>query len=65
MRPIEQEIPPELVRRLSAAQKLAVAQQLRATAWMLAAAGLRARHPDLAEDVIQTRVRDMFRRANG
>lgn len=47
----------------TAEQKLAAAFSLRATAWELAAAGVRFRHPDLAEDAVQARVRDAFMRA--
>ena len=50
----------EILRRLTPAQKLAVAQQLRETAWMLSAAGVRARHPELCEAEVQARVRDIF-----
>ena len=39
--------------------------ELRATAWKLAEAGLRAFRPDLDEDVVQAEVRALFRRAAG
>ncbi|MEJ7810735.1 MAG: hypothetical protein WKG32_10040 [Gemmatimonadaceae bacterium] len=49
-----------VVPRLSAEQKLAVAQQLRQTAWELSAAGVRLRHPEWPEDAVQARVRAIF-----
>ena len=54
-----------VVRRLSAEQKLAVAHQLRQTAWELTAAGVRMRHPEWAEDAVQARVRAVFLRTVG
>jgi len=50
----------EILRRLTPEQKLAVSRQLRETAWQLAAAGVRLRHPDLPEDAVQARVREAF-----
>ena len=52
----------EIVRRLTPEQKLAVALQLRDTAWQLAAAGVRLRHPELPENEVQARVREIFLR---
>lgn len=52
-----------ILRRLPPDQKYAVARQLRMTAWELAAAGLRLRHPELPEEAIQARVRALFLRA--
>jgi hypothetical protein len=53
-----------IVRRLTPAEKLAVAWRLRETAWQLAAAGIRMRQPGLSEDDVQARVREMFLRAS-
>ena len=53
----------DALRRLTPEQKLAVAHQLRETAWELAAAGVRLRHPELAEEEVQERVRRLFARA--
>ena len=50
------------IRAMSVEQKLAVARQLRQTAWELAAAGVRMRHPDLPEADVQARVRHLFLR---
>ena len=52
----------EIVRRLTPEQKLAVALQLRDTAWQLAAAGVRLCHPELPENEVQARVREIFLR---
>jgi hypothetical protein len=49
----------------AATRNLAVAMQLRETAWALSAAGLRAARPDLSEDAVQAEVRALFRRATG
>jgi len=54
---------PDSPRRLSPEAKLAIAQQLRRTAWELAAAGVRARHPEVPPEAIQERVRAIFLRA--
>lgn len=43
---------------------LAVAMELRATAWSLAEAGLRAFRPELSEEQVQAEVRALFRRAS-
>jgi len=56
---------PRSPRRLSPAAKLAIAQQLRQTAWELTAAGVRARHPQLSAEAIRERVRAIFLRAVG
>ncbi len=50
----------EALRRMSPEQKLAVASQLRRTAWEFAAAGMRARHPDLPAHEIDALVRSLF-----
>ncbi len=54
----------QILKRLSPATRIAVAQQLRDTAWELAAAGVRMREPDLSEDAVHQRVRTLFTRAN-
>ena len=53
----------ELLSRMSPAQKIAVAQELRATAWKLAASGVRMRDPGLSDDEVEQRVRRIFLRA--
>ena len=54
----------QILRQVSPATRLAVAQQLRETAWELAAAGVRMREPELSEDAVQERVRTVFMRVN-
>ncbi len=49
----------------AAEANLAVAMQLRATAWELSAAGLRAFRPELTEEQVQCEVRAQFRRTAG
>jgi len=49
----------------AAATNLSVAMELRATAWALTAAGLRAFRPELTEDAVQAAVRAQFRRTSG
>ena len=53
--------------RLSAVatRNFAVAMSLRATAWQLTEAGIRAFRPELAEAEVQAEVRAQFRRATG
>ena len=53
----------DLLRSLSPERKLAVAHQLRQTAWELTAAGVRLRHPGLPEELVTARVREIFLRA--
>ncbi|MBU6367929.1 MAG: hypothetical protein KJT01_17070 [Gemmatimonadetes bacterium] len=48
-----------------ATRHLQVAMELRATAWALAAAGLRAFRPEWTEAQVQAEVRAQFRRASG
>jgi hypothetical protein len=50
-------------RPLSPQQKLAIAHQLRVTAWHLTAAGVRLREPTLSDDAVTERVRQIFLRA--
>lgn len=50
---------------LAAARNLEVAMALRATAWALAAAGVRAFRPEWDEARVQDEVRAQFRRAQG
>jgi hypothetical protein len=45
---------------LSPEQKLAVARQLRQTAWELVRAGVRMRDPSLSDDAVEERVRRIF-----
>jgi hypothetical protein len=63
MRPLEPETPLELVRALTAEQKLDVAHSLWNTAWELTAAGVRSREPHLSDEAIAARVRDIFSHA--
>lgn len=53
----------DFVRQLTAEQKLNVASSLRNTAWELSAAGIRHAHPELPEEEVQQRVRQIFLRA--
>lgn len=53
----------ELVRAMTAEQKLWVSQSLRDSALALKAAWLRSLHPDLPEAEIQETVRRLFRDA--
>jgi hypothetical protein len=50
----------EAFRRMTPAQKLALAAQLWFEARELKAAALRARHPEWTEDEVQRKVRDVF-----
>lgn len=52
----------DALRRMTPDARIAVASQLRETAWELAAAGVRLREPDLDEEAVQQRVRDIFLR---
>ena len=49
----------------AAERNLTVAMELRATAWELAAAGLRTFRPELSEAEVQAEVRTLFLRASG
>lgn len=49
----------------AATVNLEVAMQLRATAWALVEAGIRAFRPELSEEEVQREVRTQFRRAAG
>ena len=53
----------ELIRAMSAEEKVRASQALRAAAWDLKAAWIRSRHPDLAEVEVQAAVRQWFRDA--
>ncbi len=50
----------EAFRRMSPAEKLALAARLWFEARELKAAALRARHPEWTEDEVQRKVRDVF-----
>lgn len=52
----------DIVRKMTPEAKLAVAHQLREAAWELTAAGIRMRHPELSEEAVQARVREIFLR---
>ncbi len=49
-----------LLQAMSAERKLEIAAQLRETAWALKAMGIRMVDSGLAEDEVQTRVRQIF-----
>ncbi|MEN9818640.1 MAG: hypothetical protein RLZ32_2520 [Gemmatimonadota bacterium] len=49
----------------AATRNLTVAMQLRATAWALAEAGVRAFRPEWDEAAVQAEVRSQFRRTAG
>lgn len=49
----------------AATTNLTIAMELRATAWALTEAGLRAFRPELDEAAIQSQVRAQFRRSGG
>lgn len=53
----------EQLRRMTAAEKVRVAQALWREAWSAAAAGVRARHPDWPEPRVQDGVRELMRGA--
>jgi hypothetical protein len=55
----------ERLRRMTADEKVRVAQTLWRDVWDAAAAGVRARHPDWAEARIQDGVRELMRGASG
>ncbi len=51
----------QLVRAMTAEQKLRVSQALRDSAWQFKAAWIRSRQPDLTEAEVQEAVRALFR----
>jgi hypothetical protein len=55
----------ERLRRMSADEKVRVAQTLWRDTWNAAAAGVRARHPDWPEPQVQDGVRELMRGASG
>jgi len=54
----------QILKQVSPATRLDVAQQLRDTAWELTAAGVRMREPELSEGAVHERVRTVFTRVN-
>ena len=52
----------EVLRQMTATDKLAVSRQLRETAWELVGAGVRMREPSLPESAVQERIRAVFLR---
>jgi hypothetical protein len=50
----------EIYHKMSPAQKLAIAIQLREDAWELKAAWLRQLHTDWSEEEVQNKVREIF-----
>lgn len=59
------ELDRQRLRRMTAAEKLRVMDALWRQAWSLAAAGIRARHPQWDESRVQEAVREAFRRDSG
>jgi hypothetical protein len=53
------------LRRMTADEKVRVAQSLWREVWNAAAAGVRARHPDWPEPQVQDGVRELMRGASG
>ena len=53
----------QLIRAMTAQQKLRVSEALYAAAWDLKAAWIRSQHPELPETEIQDQVRRLFRDA--
>jgi hypothetical protein len=49
-----------ILRRMTAAQKLAVLHALWRQAWELKAAGIRVQHPEWTHQQVEARVRDIF-----
>jgi hypothetical protein len=50
----------EIIRKMTSAQKFAIARGLYETAWEIKRAALRQQHPDWSEDQVQVRVRRIF-----
>ncbi|MBA3553249.1 MAG: hypothetical protein H0W29_00615 [Gemmatimonadales bacterium] len=55
------EIQTELVRAMTAEQKLRLSQALRDSAWEFKAAWIRSNQPELGESAVQDAVRRLFR----
>ena len=50
----------EIIRKMTPAQKFAIAGELYKMAWEIKRAALRQQHPDWSEDQVQVRVRRIF-----
>lgn len=50
----------ELIRRMTPARRLEIAQELYRTAWQLKEAGLRRQYPDWSEEEIHAKCRRVF-----
>ena len=50
----------EIIRKMTPAQKFAIAGELYKTAWEVKRAALRQQHPDWSEEQVLTRVRRIF-----
>jgi hypothetical protein len=50
----------EIIRKMTPAQKFAIAQGLYDTAWEIKRAALRQQHPDWTEEQVLARVRRLF-----
>lgn len=58
--PTFEEVELAILRRMTAAQKLAVMHGLWRTAWKLKEAGVRTQHPDWTPEQVTARVREIF-----
>ena len=50
----------EIIRKMTPAQKFAIARELYDTAWEIKKSALRAQHPDWIEEQVQARVKRIF-----
>lgn len=59
----DDDIETDILRRMSASQKLAVVDALWRQAWALKSAGVRAQHPDWSDEQVASAVREILVRA--
>ncbi len=50
----------EIIRKMTPAQKFAIARELYDTAWEIKKSALRAQHPDWSEEQVHARVKRIF-----
>ncbi len=50
----------DLIRKMTPAKRLAIAQELYDAAWQIKRSGLRSVHPDWSEEMIEARTRRAF-----
>ncbi|MEN9468680.1 MAG: hypothetical protein RL630_413 [Verrucomicrobiota bacterium] len=50
----------EIIRKMTPAQKFAIARELYDTAWEIKKSALRAQHPDWTEEQVHARVKRIF-----